>query len=466
MPELLRDAGYYNVMAGKWHLGKTLDQSPMARGFEKSWSMLVGGGNHYGWEPQLDIQPKQEQMVRGSVAGMYIENDQLLDKVPQGYYSSDYFADKLIEYLKDQPKDDSRPFFAYLPFQAPHFPLQVEKEYIRNYHGRYDDGPEALREERVERLKDMGFIPGDTQPGDFHSYPHLRSNRPWGKRDPVGRERSARKMEIFAGMVENMDYNIGKVVDHLESTGQLDNTVIFFLSDNGAEGSQLEAAPKHRNNTEAFRRYFDNSLDNLGAYNSYCWYGSRWAQVGTAPSKLYKFFTHEGGIRVCSLVRFPKWKQQGIISHEYCTIMDILPTILDLAKIEHPGEQYKGRKVEKMLGKSWNKYMQGEMEHMHPDDTITGWEFIGRQALRKGSYKIVRLPPPFGTGEWELFNLATDKTESKNLRDQEPEKFEEMLAHWHTYAKENGIVEASASVAAYYDYQEEDMTDGEPEIEI
>lgn len=136
-------------------------------------------------------------------------------------------------------------------------------------------------------------------------YPHRMSNRLWEERDKVARERSARKMEIFAGMVENMDWNIGKVLDHLEATNQLDNTAIFLLSDNGAEGTMLEAAPANRNIMPGLTKYYDNSLDNLGEPNSYWWYGNRWAQVGTAPAKLYKFFTHQGGIRVCSLARYP-----------------------------------------------------------------------------------------------------------------------------------------------------------------
>lgn len=466
MPELLKDAGYYTVMAGKWHLGKTKEQSPQARGFDKSFSLLVGGGSHHGWEPALDPgDEKYKLMIRGSIAGMYMEDSDPVNELPKGYYSSDYFTDRLLGYLKEQGDDDKRPFFAYLPFQAPHFPLQVSKDYIEHYRGRYDNGPEALREERIARMKEMNLIPEDTRPADYYSYPQRKSNRPWEQRDKVGRERSARKMEIYAGMVENMDWNIGRVLKHLESTGQLDNTMIFFMSDNGAEGSQLEAAPAHRNLTEGFAKYYDNSLDNLGQPNSYCWYGSRWAQVGTAPSKLYKFFTHQGGIRVCSLVRYPPWqKRAGSICHKYCTIMDVLPTVLDAAGAKHPnGAEYRGRRVEKMLGRSWVPYMSGDTDAIHPDDTITGWEFIGRQALRKGTYKIIRLPPPWGTGEWEMYDLAKDFAEDRDLRHDEPEKFAEMLNHWKDYAKANGIVDARISVEKYFDMQEENLTDSEPE---
>ncbi|CAI4213607.1 unnamed protein product [Parascedosporium putredinis] len=225
------------------------------------------------------------------------------------------------------------------------------------------------------------------------------SNRPWEQRDETARKRSARKMEVFAAMVENMDHNIGRVLDHLEATGQRENTIIFFLSDNGAEGTQLEAAPANRNVIPTMKKYFDNSLENLGMPNSYC-----------------------------------------------C----------------HPGSEYQGKNVQEMLGKSWNSYMMGESESIHDEDTITGWEFLGRQALRKGTWKIVRLPKPWGTGEWEMFNLAEDLAEDINLRDAYPERFVEMLGHWTEYAKKHGVVDIK-TVETAYALQEEEWTESDLE---
>ena len=448
-------------MAGKWHLGSTKEHSPKARGFEKSFTMMLGGGNHHGWEPELKPEDVGfKPLIRGGIGGMYLDEDEWVDKLPDGYFSSDYFTDRLLKYLGDRPQD--KPFFAYLPFQAPHFPLQVSKEYIQKYNGRYDAGPERIREQRIGRLRELGFIPQDMKPAPFYPYPKRMSNRPWEERDDMARKRSARKMEVFAGMVENMDYNIGRVLDYLETMGLRDDTVIFFLSDNGAEGTQLEAAPANRNSMPALRKYFNNSLDNLGAPDSYCWYGNRWAQVGTAPSKLWKFFTHQGGIRVCSLVNYPKWKRQGIVSHQYCTIMDILPTILDLAGTQHPGTEYKGKQVQPMLGKSWYKYMMGEAEAIHDEDTITGWEFLGRQALRKGGWKIVRLPPPWGTGEWELYDLTNDLAEEVDLRERHPDKFAELLEDWKEYAKKHRVVDIK-TVEQAYALQEEEWTESDLE---
>ncbi|RSM00815.1 hypothetical protein CEP52_008927 [Fusarium oligoseptatum] len=464
LPELLRDAGYYNVMAGKWHLGSTKEHSPKARGFEKSFTLLVGGANHHGWEPELAAEDiKFKPMLRGGTTGLYLDEDEWISELPKDYYSSDYFTDRLITYLKDREDDDKRPFFAYLPFQAPHFPLQAPKDYIEKYDGVYDDGPERVREQRIERLKKLGFISSDAKPAAFSEYPHRMSNRNWEHRDDMARKRSARKMAVFAGMVERMDWNIGKVMDHLEATGQRENTIVFFLSDNGAEGTQLEAAPANRNVIPVLAKHFDNSLENLGAPNSFCWYGNRWAQVGTAPSKLYKFFTHQGGIRVCSLVNYPKWsKRNGIVSHQYSTIMDIMPTILDLAGVQHPGSEYKGKTVEIMLGKSWTSYMTGKQDSVHDSETITGWEFLGRQALRKGSWKIVKLPQPWGTGEWEMFDLSTDLAEDINLREKFPEKFNEMLGEWREYAKKHGIVDVK-SVEQAYALQEQEWTESDLE---
>ncbi|KAL1888159.1 hypothetical protein Sste5346_009769 [Sporothrix stenoceras] len=462
MPELLRDGGYHTVMAGKWHLGTTKQQSPIARGFEKAFALMVGGGNHYAWEPT--VEPGEANiMVRGSIEGMYMDEDAFVDKLPDDYYSSNFFTDRLLKYLKERPADDERPFFAYLPFQAPHFPLQVDKAWVEKYRGRYDAGPEVLKEERLVRLRELGFLLQDMPAAPFYAYPQRKSNQNWKKRDDVARARSARKMECYAGLVENMDWNIGRVVAHLDATGQLDNTIVFFMSDNGAEGSILEAAPPMRNLAGGFAKYYDNSLENLGNPDSYCWYGNRWAQVGTAPSKLYKFFSHQGGIRVCSLVRYPQWLKQGTISHEYCTIMDILPTLLDVAGIPRPGTTYQGRDVEPILGRSWLDYMTGKAQHIHDDDTVTGWEFIGRQALRKGSYKIVRCPIPWGTGHWELFNLALDMAEEVDLKDEEPAKYKELVEEWGRYAKKHGIVDCK-KVETAFDLQIEDLEDGLPEI--
>jgi arylsulfatase A-like enzyme len=201
---------------------------------------------------------------------------------PKGFFSSDYYASKLIHYLSEErPKD--KPFFAYLPFSAPHWPLQVDKQYRNKYKGRYDAGPEALRQERLARLKELGLIPKDVVPHDVVA----PEKAEWTQMTDEERALSARAMETYAGMVENMDWNIGRVLEYLEKIGEKDNTFIVFMSDNGAEGAAFEALPTLGPDLiRVIDTFYDNSLDNVGNHNSFVWYGPRWAQAATGKIKL------------------------------------------------------------------------------------------------------------------------------------------------------------------------------------
>ncbi|RTX39210.1 arylsulfatase, partial [Pseudomonas aeruginosa] len=205
LPELLREAGYQTLMAGKWHLGLKPEQTPHARGFERSFSLLPGAANHYGFEPPYD--ESTPRILKGTPA-LYVEDERYLDTLPEGFYSSDAFGDKLLHYLKE--RDQSRPFFAYLPFSAPHWPLQAPQEIVEKYRGRYDAGPEALRQERLARLKELGLVEADVE-----AHPVLALSREWEALNDEERAKSARAMEVYAAMVERMDWNIGRVVDYL-----------------------------------------------------------------------------------------------------------------------------------------------------------------------------------------------------------------------------------------------------------
>ncbi|WP_043311169.1 arylsulfatase [Pseudomonas sp. ML96] len=436
LPELLREAGYQTLMAGKWHLGLRPELAPHARGFERSFSLLPGAANHYGFEPPYD---ENTPGVLKSTPALYIEDDQFVDQLPEGFYSSDAFGDKLIQYLKE--RDQSRPFFAYLPFSAPHWPLQAPQEVVAKYQGRYDAGPEALRQERLQRLKQLGLVAEDVQ-----AHPVIALTQEWDKLTPEKRAISARTMEVYAAMVERMDWNIGRVVDYLRQQGQLDNTFVLFISDNGAEGALLEAFPKFGPNLQSFLdAHYDNSLDNIGNANSYVWYGPRWAQAATAPSKLFKAFTTQGGIRVPALIRYPEFARQGgQISGAFSTVMDVTPTILDLAGVRHPGTRWNGRDVAALRGKSWLGYLSGETSEVHDDDTVTGWELFGMRGVRKGQWKAVYIPRPLGPASWQLYDLSKDPGETTDLAQSEPSKLAALIEHWDDYAEETGVVLAAS----------------------
>ncbi|BBY00815.1 arylsulfatase [Mycobacterium seoulense] len=433
LPELLRDAGYLTLMSGKWHLGATIETSPWARGFERSFALLPAGASHFGGGGARSFSP---------VPTLYTEDDRFVT-VGDDFYSSDSYTDKLLQYLRERAPGDDRPFFAYLPFQAPHWPLQAPDESIAKYRGRYDAGPDVLREERLAALKRLGLCPPDVE-----AHPVVADGAPeWADMTAEQRAASARSMEVYAAMVDRMDFNVGRVIDYLSESGELDDTVVIFLSDNGAEGAIVEAMPLVGARIAAqIEKHCDNSVDNLGRPSSFIWYGPRWAQAATAPSRLHKAFTTEGGIRVVGFATWPGFDRQGQIGTAFSTVMDIAPTVLELAGAAHPGTSYRGREVAPMRGRSLVGYLSGGADTVHDADTGTGWELFGRRAIRQGEWKALHLPAPYGPGSWQLYDLASDPGEIHDLAESHPAKLAELLTLWDRYVEENGVILDPVSV--------------------
>lgn len=429
--ELLRDAGYRTVLSGKWHLGQTRETAPVARGFERSFALLPGGADHFGGG-HLD------QLVGHPI---YIEDDRYVSDLPKPFYSSDYFTERLIEFL-GEGQGEGRPFFAYLPFSAPHWPLQAPDAEIGKYRGVYDDGPDALRERRLAKLKALGLVPQDVTP-----HPVVTDAPEWSGLSPAEQAFSARTMEVYAGMVDRIDQNVGRVVDWLKRSGAYDNTVIVFLSDNGAEGAIVEAMPIIGPVfAERIRQYYDNSLANAGRPGSYVWYGPRWAQAATAPSRLVKTCTTEGGIRVPAFVRLPGDRRAGEIGDVFATAMDVMPTFLDLAGAPDPGPRYRGRQIVPMRGRSLGPWLAGEAERVHPEGTSTGWELFGRRAIRRENWKAVYVPDLQGQSRWQLYDLDRDRGEVFDLAEAHAEILAELLDLWRQYSAETGVIEEPLSV--------------------
>ncbi|KAF2083954.1 alkaline phosphatase-like protein [Saccharata proteae CBS 121410] len=465
LPELLGDGGYHTIMSGKWHLGLKKEQSPQARGFQKSFALLPGCANHYGYEPQYEDIHEPGAFFENAVTALHVEGSEYVEKLPEGFYSSDFYASKLISFLDERTEDEREtPFFAYLPFTAPHWPLQAPRESIDKYKGVYDDGPAALRLKRLESLKRLSLVDPNVRAHDVissHGEP-----AEWDDMDTDTRAKSARAMETYAGMVDRMDWNIGRVLDYLKKTGQYDNTYIIFMSDNGAEGASIEARPilgthvvKH------LQKYYNNSLENIGRKDSFVWYGGRWAQAATAPSRLYKRFSTEGGCRVPLVLKPAAIEgdraagKGGKVSDAYCTVMDIVPTLLELAGLEHPGTEYRGRPIEPVRGTSWKRFLDALRDEngfivkasVHPSDYVMGFEVAGSAALRRGKDKITFVPKPKGPQEWELFDMEKDPGETTDLRHQQPELFAEMMELWEKYKNEVGVV----GVAGEYEHVKE-----------
>lgn len=454
LPEILQDNDYFTLMTGKWHLGLKKEISPWARGFTRVLSTLPGAGNHFNHEPRLPgLKEKPRKYLKGN--GIWMEDDRFIDGSPQGdlprdFYSSNTFTDYFLRFLRGRNETEvAQPFFGYLAFTAPHWPLQAPPEIVKKYRGYYDDGPVALRDRRLRNLVSKGLVPPDVEPAPIH----MLGTQPWDELSEDERKKSSRTMEVFAAMVDLVDVNVGRVLDYLDETGELDDTFIVFMSDNGAEGQLLEAVPVLAGVTmgELLDRYYDNSLDNIGNHNSFVWYGPQWAGAGTAPSRAVKSYTTEGGIRCPCIVRHPASipaADRGIVVPQFTSVMDLVPTILELGGVAHPAPRFRGREVVDVRGKSWLPLLRSphnaSIEVYDPDRDVIGWEQLGTAGVRLGDWKALFLPPPRGPGRWELYNVRKDPGEVRDLADELPDKLAEMVEHYETYFHESGMFDAYA----------------------
>lgn len=401
-----------------------------------SFALLPGGSNHYAYEPcHADGTP-----VFSHWASLYTEDGKFVDSktFPEDFYSSDYYTTRLIDFLKghktDAKKSDA-PFFAFLPFTAPHWPLQAPAEVVKQYNGIYDEGPDVLREKRLENQVKLGLLPADVEP-----HPVVAETKEWLEMQQDERKWSAKTMEVFA-MVDRMDYNIGRVIKYLEETGEIDNTFILFMSDNGAEGAVREAIPMTGEVIKkSIHKHYNNDLEKLGNGDSFVWYGPPWARASTAPSAMHKGYVTEGGIRCPAIIHYPELSTNTArITRAFTTVMDILPTILDSAGVPQPNGKFCGREVVPIKGKSWIPHLLGKAAKVHDEETVTGWELFFNQAVRKGKYKAVFTPKPKGPEKWQLFDLEKDMGEVHGLASEKPEVLDELVKHWIIYVVEFGV---------------------------
>jgi arylsulfatase A-like enzyme len=418
LPQLLKDAGYHTSMAGKWHLGRTPEANPHNKGFEHSFVLLEGAGNHYndvGFSPHAPVSP-------------YTEDGEAVSW-PEGAYSTELYTDKIISYL-DRYKDDSRPFFAYVAYTSPHWPLQVDPVYWKKYAGRYDEGYEVLKERRLVSLKKAGMIPEDALLPPNH--PRVQ---PWSSLSDEEKKIESRKMELYAGMVDNLDANIGRLLNYLKETGEYDNTLIVFISDNGAAGEDFY---HHEYFGPFIQEHYANHYDSMGKANSFVSYGPPWAEAGSSPFRYYKGFTTEGGVTAPMIISGPGLAKSGETTHAFTTLMDLAPTFYDVAEIEYP-TQYQGKAVFPLLGRSLVPLLTGKTKQVHAEDYVFGLEHRGYVMIRKGDWKLVNTVLPLDTANFELFDLRRDLAEQQNLKSAASAKYQEMMNEWKTFAQAVGV---------------------------
>lgn len=420
LPERLRAGGYRTLFSGKWHLGLAPEQDPHARGFERSFALLHGASNHFGLGISTDP-------TKGST---FTRNGEPLSSLPVDFYSTDAFADSLVTDLRASREHggEQKPFFAYLAFTAPHWPLQAPAEDIARYKGRYDKGFEALRQERLARQRQLGLADKGTVP---HS-PRLQAGG-WDWLSADQKLAASRDMEIYAAMVDRMDRAIGRVLEELRASGELENTVIVFLADNGAEGIDIETTGAQL--LKRFTGTMDNTLASRGSAASYVTYGPGWAQAATAPSWSMKGYATEGGTRTASFVTWKGVARPGSIGKAYLTVSDIAPTLLDLAGLPH-ATQFAAQKVQPITGRSWLPWLTGKAEAVYGPDDAIGEELFGSRSLRQGDWKITDI----GDRVWRLFNVATDPGETRDLARDDPARLRALAARWEEYARSNGVI--------------------------
>jgi arylsulfatase A-like enzyme len=425
---VLRDAGYHTYMAGKWHLGEEPGSWPAARGFERDFTLLQGGGSS--WDDMMYPNPAHPHLT-------FTLNGKRLEKLPENHFSSEAYANFIMKSV-DENKDDGKPFFAYLSFQAVHSPFAAPDDWLNKYQGQYDKGYDALRASRIARMKEMGIVGKNVQP-----FPRLPNIPAWDSLTPEQQKLSARKMEIYAAMLSNMDYQIGRVLDHLKEAGKLDNTLVIFFSDNGAEPVELATLVESAFSPEAkqwFLENFDQRPENWGRKGSAVSYGPAWAQVGATPFRMFKHYVAEGGIRSPLIIAGPGVKHAGGINDSFLHVMDIAPTLYDMAGAEHPSKK-PGSRIAPLQGKSLVALLAGSANSTRGEGDWVGWELFGNRAIRQGDWKILNiLRAAGGSGDWQLFNLKNDPAESRDLAKQNPIKLKEMIAVWGRYAKENGVI--------------------------
>jgi arylsulfatase len=420
--EVLRAAGYHTSLVGKWHLSAgPRTPRPTDRGFDEFYGM-IGGFNSFFQED-----PGYTRLPAGRPKRQYAKDQ---------FYSSDAFGDYAIDFLAEARRA-KKPFFQYLAFNAPHFPLQAKPDDIRRYDDTYTKGWDKIREERLARQAELGLFPRGTPLSPLSEYDgrpmidRQAVNPHWDSLDADRRADLARRMAIFAGMVTCMDRNIGRVINDLTVHGELDNTLVLFLSDNGAcaewdpFGFDVNSGPKNI-------LHEGDQLATMGGPKTFHSYGSGWANAGNTPFRLYKHYCHEGGVRTPLIVR---WANGFAAKGEFCDqpghLIDLMATCVDLGKAKYPAA-FNGHDITPMAGTSLapafvNKPLTREM---------LAWEHERNRAIRVGKWKLVAK----AGADWELFDIEADPVELKNLAPLMPDKVSDLAAKWETWAKRCNVL--------------------------
>ena len=423
---LLEGAGYHTYMAGKWHLGSTPELLPSRRGFERTVALADSGADNWEQRPYIPLYDNANWFADGEPY-----------QLPEDFYSSRFLVDKTIEFI-DSQIEDRRPFFAYLPFQAVHIPVQAPQAFIDPYMGKYDEGWDAIRDARRRRAEALGVIPPDV------AMVGMPTTGDWQALDTDQQRYEAKRMAVYAGMVEAMDHHIGRLIAYLKSQGQFDNTIFIFTSDNGAEASGSADPDDFMTSRQMSALGYNNDYEMLGLKGSYNTISPSFASAAVSPLAYYKFYAGEGGMRVPLIVAGAAVPRQGVLSDAFSFVTDITPTVLALAGVKSPDGRYGGRPVESIIGRDLSPVLSGSTERVYSPTDAVGYELAGNAALFQGDYKIVVNRKPLGDGVWRLFNIKKDPGETRDLAQEEPARVQQMLSAYERYQRENKVLDMPA----------------------
>lgn len=406
--EHLRNAGYRTLMTGKWHLGHGEGDLPSDHGFDRAFALDASGADNWSQAPYMPYYATAPWFEDGEPATL-----------PEDFYSSRFIVDRMIEYLDETSRN--QPFFAYLAFQAIHIPVQAPAAFIDPYRERYRDGWSALQKERAARARAGGLVPGSAP------LPPLPPAAPaWDTLAPEAKALWAARMAASAGMMTAMDHELGRFLTALAERGLASDTVFVIVSDNGPEPSRADDDWRMRLwlATQGYRL----DADNIGGPGSYAFIGPGWAAAAASPLDRYKFTASEGGVRVPLIIAGAGGPR---VTDAFTLATDIAPTLLELAGASGAQAAFDGRSLVPLL--------QGDAEAVYGPDEAVGLEVAGNAALYRGPWKLVRNLPPWGEGNWQLFNLAEDPGETHDLAAERPALRDELAAAYARYAARVGV---------------------------
>ncbi len=421
--EVLKQAGYQTFMSGKWHVTKHIGQWsgdssltskhnwPRQRGFDQFYGTITGAGSFY----------NPITLTDGNTP---------VNLQDTSYYYTDAISEKAVQFI--QEGEDNAPFFGYIAYTAPHWPLHALPEDIARYEGRYDIGWDSLRRERLQRMREMNVI-------DANWLLTKRDEQVLAWEEAENKDWQTRRMEVYAAQIDRMDQGIGKIVKSLEERGILENTLIFFLADNGGCAEEL-----NNNWGGIYRSYetlngqpvvFGNEHTDLmpGPATSYQSYGVPWANTSNTPFRLYKHYVHEGGISTPLVIHWPKGiSSPGEWRRSPGHLIDIMATCVDVGQAEYP-QKHDGNTIHPMEGVS--------LTSAFSEDTVTReaiyFEHEGNRAVRRGSWKLVAKGRE---SAWELYNIEHDRSETNNLAEEQPEMVQELANLWQQWAERANVL--------------------------